>query len=134
MDHDALARVGRGRVRGRGADDGALVHDAPPADGHAAVRRVQPRPRVHHRLGADVDGVVAGQQRRVGDNDGRGEVHGCLGTRGRAGEDRLPFAGGHREKVVVRNGRGFSFRLFFSFPFILGCTRWNRNLWAYVGL
>lgn len=90
-------RVRGGRHRRGGADDGALVDDAAAADGYTAVGGVEARAGVHDRLGADVDGVVARQQRRVGDDDGRGEVDGRLGARGRAArEDRLPLAAAGR--------------------------------------
>ena len=70
VDHDAVAGIGRGRVRWGGTDDGALVDDATATDGDAAIGGIESRAGVDDGLGADVDSVVAGQQGGICDNDG----------------------------------------------------------------
>lgn len=57
-----------------------LMHDASPPDIDSSGSGLEAGTRVDHALGADGDGVWAGEEGRVGDYDGGGELDGRFGA------------------------------------------------------
>jgi hypothetical protein len=85
---------------GRSSDMSPLLYDASATNGQAAVGGLELGARVNDGLGVDIDGVVSGQDRGIGNGDGGGEVDGCFRTGRDLWEDRPPFAGRHDARLV----------------------------------